>query len=234
MRESVAMKKIIYIADPEIIAIPINECHEPLIDLKEQQTLQFGPPPESELTADDYTKMRKIVFEKLCQAQKDLPNQWRFRLYEGFRSIKVQQILFDEECQRVRERSPHLTGTDVFYEATRLVSPVTNLDGTQNIPPHNTGGAVDVEIVTVDGQLVDMGMAAKDWCQVAPELCQTDCNTISRTSKQNRKILLDVLCAHGFTNYPTEWWHFSYGDRYWAYHQNQAHSIYSSVEEIKY
>jgi hypothetical protein len=25
--------------------------------------------------------------------------------------------------------------------------------------------------------------------------------------------------AHGFVNYPTEWWHFSYGDRYWAYHQ---------------
>jgi D-alanyl-D-alanine dipeptidase len=23
--------------------------------------------------------------------------------------------------------------------------------------------------------------------------------------------------ATGFVNYPTEWWHWSYGDRYWAY-----------------
>jgi hypothetical protein len=32
-------------------------------------------------------------------------------------------------------------------------------------------------------------------------------------------------------NYPTEWWHYSYGDRYWAYHQNQPHAIYGPADE---
>ncbi len=226
------MKKIIYIADPEILSIPIVECNEPLIDVKNRQELQYGPPPECELTAECYTKMRETIFEKLCQAQNDLPHQWRFRLYEGFRSLQGQQMLFEQEYQRVLAREPHKNKSELFHETTRLVSPVTNLDGTKNTPPHNTGSAVDVEIITEEGELVDMGMAAKDWNQVAPELCLTDCNSISKTAKQNRKLLLGIMNSHGFVNYPTEWWHFSYGDRYWAYHQPVKQAIYGSVEEI--
>lgn len=224
------MKKIIYIADPEIQAIPINECHEPLVDLKNYKELLFGPPPESELTAVCYTKMRETVFEKLCLAQNDLPNHWRFKIYEGFRNLEVQQILFEEEYERVKQRYPQKTPQELFHETTRQVSPVKNLDGSLNIPPHNTGSAVDLEIVTADGKLVDMGMTAKDWTTVDPELCLTACDLISETAQQHRQILLDVLQAHGFVNYPTEWWHFSFGDRYWAYHKNAKEAIYGSAD----
>lgn len=174
--------------------------------------------------------MRKSVFEKLCQAQNNLPHQWRFKLYEGFRSLQVQQMLFAEEQQRVLIRYPHLNKQELFHETTRLISPVINFDGTKNIPAHNSGGAVDVEIVTANGELIDMGMAIKDWCHVDPELCLTDCDTLSDTAKRNRQLLLDVLQTHGFVNYPTEWWHFSYGDRYWAYHKNASCAIYGSAE----
>lgn len=227
------MKKIIYIADPEILAIPIVECHEPLVDIKDHSELQYGPVPECEWTADCYTKMRKTVFEKLCLAQKDLPNNWRFRLYEGFRSLKVQQMEFEQEYQRAVERHPHKNHQELFREATRLVSPVINLDGSKNIPPHNTGAAIDIEIITKEGELIDMGMTAEDWGNVNPELCLTDCKLISNVAQQNRQLLLEIMQAHGFVNYPTEWWHFSYGDRYWAYHQNAKHAIYGSVEETK-
>lgn len=227
------MKKIIYIADPEIISIPITECHEPLVDIKNHTELQYGPPPECELTTDCYTKMRKTVFEKLCLAQKDLPNQWRFRLYEGFRSLKVQQLLFDQRYKLVVADNPNGNKHEHFHETTRLVSPVINFDGSMNIPPHNTGAAVDVEIVTAEGQLIDMGMAAKDWCDVNPELCLTDYQLISPIAKDNRRLLFEIMTAHGFVNYPTEWWHFSYGDRYWAFHQNVKQAIYGSVENVK-
>jgi hypothetical protein len=33
------MKKILYIADPEILAIPITECHQPLIGIKTQEEI---------------------------------------------------------------------------------------------------------------------------------------------------------------------------------------------------
>ncbi|WP_406807061.1 hypothetical protein [Burkholderia semiarida] len=35
----------------------------------------------------------------------------------------------------------------------------------------------------------------------------------------------------GFTNYPSEWWHWSVGDRYWAVIQNESHAIYGPVDE---
>jgi D-alanyl-D-alanine dipeptidase len=224
------MKKIIYIADPEILAIPIAECNEPLIDAKNSDELLYGPPPESELTAPCYTKMRKSVFEKLCQAQKELPNGWRFQIFEGFRSLEVQQILFDEVYERVLTRIPNGTPKELFQETTRLISPVTNFDGTKNIPAHNTGAAIDIEILTETGELLDMGMTAKEWNSVNPDLCLTDCDIIDDNIKQNRRILLDLMQSHGFVNYPTEWWHFSYGDRYWAYHKNAKAAIYGSAD----
>ena len=30
-------------------------------------------------------------------------------------------------------------------------------------------------------------------------------------------------------NYPAEWWHWSYGDRYWAF-QNNGFAIYSAID----
>jgi zinc D-Ala-D-Ala dipeptidase len=228
----VTMKKILYIADPEILAVPIVECEEPLIDIKDHDELRYGPPPECELTATCYTKMRKTVYEKLCQAQKQLPKGWRFQLYEGFRSLNVQKMLFEQEYNRAIARNPNQNHQEYFKEATKRVSPVINLDGSNNIPAHNTGGAIDIEIMMDNGKLVDMGMAAKDWGDAIPELCFTDYTGISEPAKRNRKLLFDILTVHGFINYPTEWWHFSYGDRYWGYHQKVKRAIYGSVEEF--
>ena len=53
---------------------------------------------------------------------------------------------------------------------------------------------------------------------------------ISDTAKANRKILIDNMEKVGFTNYPTEWWHWSYGDCYWAF-INNSNAIYSGVKE---
>lgn len=226
------MQKHIYIADPEILLIPIKECGEPLIDIKNYNDLRFGDVPENEFTKDCYTKIRESVFKKLCAAQKMLPNKWCFRLYEGFRSLKVQQMLFEQEYKRVTSRFPNADQQKLFYETTRLISPVFNLDGSKNIPAHNTGGAVDVEIVDQNGDLVDMGMAAKDWYDVDPDLCLSDSHLINKRVAQNRKILREAMEANDFVNYSTEWWHFSYGDRYWAFHQSLKQAIYGSADDL--
>jgi len=38
------------------------------------------------------------------------------------------------------------------------------------------------------------------------------------------------MTVAGFVNYPTEWWHWSYGDRYWAYATHRSAAIYGPVE----
>jgi len=37
------------------------------------------------------------------------------------------------------------------------------------------------------------------------------------------------LHAAGLVNYPTEWWHWSYGDRYWAMATGAPAAIYGPV-----
>lgn len=226
------MSETINIADPKIVSIQIIECHEPLIDLKNQNLLQYGPPPETDLTKDCYTMLRKTVFKKLCAVQNDLPNGWKIRVYEGYRSRAVQKQLFDQHYAKNLKDFELLSEEKLFYKTTLLVSPIVNLDGSINIPAHNTGGAVDLEIIGPDGKLVDMGMELTAWADVDPDLCQTDCKKISEGVRESRTILLNVMKRHGFVNYPSEWWHFSYGDRYWAHCLKKDYAIYGSADDL--
>ncbi|MET1534747.1 M15 family metallopeptidase [Burkholderia sola] len=61
--------------------------------------------------------------------------------------------------------------------------------------------------------------------------CYTHNPFISRPAAANRKILIDALPRAGFTNYPSEWWHWSFGDRDWAVMQNESPAIYGPVDE---
>ena len=39
-----------------------------------------------------------------------------------------------------------------------------------------------------------------------------------------------ALTAAGLVNYPTEWWHWSYGDRYWALMTGAPAALYGPRE----
>jgi D-alanyl-D-alanine dipeptidase len=55
---------------------------------------------------------------------------------------------------------------------------------------------------------------------------RTDARGLGQEARQNRILLLEAMESTGFVNYPHEWWHFSYGDRYWAYVKGQPAAIY--------
>jgi zinc D-Ala-D-Ala dipeptidase len=38
-----------------------------------------------------------------------------------------------------------------------------------------------------------------------------------------------ALRGAGLVNYPTEWWHWSYGDRYWAMMTGATAAVYGPV-----
>lgn len=223
------MKKSSVINEEKINSIFIRENSEPLVDLKKQRKLAYGPPPETLLTQNDYTKLRKTVYEKLCLAQKQLPYDWKFRIYEGLRSLNVQKILFDEHYNNLRLKNPNKSEEELFKEASLLIAPVSFFKGEPNTPPHSTGGAVDLELIDSNGNLIDFGMAIKDWYKVDPDVCETYSQNISAEASQNRKILLDIMYEYDFVNYPHEWWHFSYGDRLWAFLKGKQEAIYAGI-----
>jgi len=172
--------------------------------------------------------MRLEVYRKLLRVQKSLPGPYRLRLYEGLRSPDVQALLFEQEMQRVRARKPSLFPEQVQAETSVLVSPVIRLNGSINTPPHSTGGAVDVEIVDGSGEVIDYGMEIRDWSVVGPELCAPSCPSLTVSAKRNRSILCELMDREDFVRYEHEWWHFSYGDQYWASKKGRAFALYGA------
>ncbi len=220
----------ILIADPRVLAIPVKENHESMIDLVFQSEITIGPSPEIENNTD-YTKMRKTVYEKLLFAQSLLPKNIKFCLYEGYRSLSLQKFLFESRQKNVLAAHPHLSNKELFDEVIRMVSPVINYDGSTNIPPHSTGAAVDIYLIDEKGEALDMGIHPKDWLlDVDGTLSKTNAPEISDEAKKNRQIMSGVMSKAGFVNYFTEYWHWSYGDRYWAYQTQQLHAIYGVIE----
>ena len=43
------------------------------------------------------------------------------------------------------------------------------------------------------------------------------------------RALAAALEGAGLVNYPTEWWHWSYGDRYWAYATGAERALYGPL-----
>lgn len=217
-------------SSPQVQATPVKECAEPLVDIALASDLLFGSPPECPKTEPHYRFIRRSVLERLQRAQSLLPDGIYLRLYEGYRSLQVQQLLFDQEYARVKQRQPELSDAQAYRETTRLVSAVRRPDGSMNVPPHATGGAVDVELVDANGQVLDFGMEIAQWSQVDPGLCLTDAGGLSDSARDHRQMLQDVMKRAGFVNYPEEWWHFSYGDQLWAYVAGNPVAIYGVVE----
>jgi D-alanyl-D-alanine dipeptidase len=220
--------EIVLIADLRVLSIPIVENKEALIDLKDQSEIAYGHSPEIP-DNQDYTKIRLTVYNKLIEAQKLLPQGLRFCLYEGYRSLNTQKLLFATHYQQLQKLHPEWGPAICFEETTKLVSPITNKDGSANIPPHSTGGAIDIYLINDKG-IVDMGICVENWLMdVNGELSATNSNKISDQAKMYRKIMHTALESVDFVNYSTEYWHWSFGDRYWAYHKKADHAQYGTI-----
>jgi D-alanyl-D-alanine dipeptidase len=93
------------------------------------------------------------------------------------------------------------------------------------VPPHSTGGAIDISIIGPDGRQLDMGSRLGRFT----EKTYTGSNKIPLEARKNRSLLINVMTNFGFINYPTEWWHWSYGDQYWAAALKKKYSIYGGI-----
>lgn len=70
---------------------------------------------------------------------------------------------------------------------------------------HNKGGAVDITLVTLDGEELDMGTDFDFFGQKAHH----DYTQLSKNVLENRKLLKETMEKHGFWSIRTEWWHYN-------------------------
>ena len=94
---------------------------------------------------------------------------------------------------------------------------------------HSTGGAVDLTIVGPDGETLEMGTGFDEFNDATWTYAfEPDSGTglVNDEARDNRRLLYNVMTEVGFTNLPSEWWHFDYGDGMWAQLKNE-NAIYA-------
>ena len=212
-----------------ISEVPIHENGDLLIDLKDQSVIAYGE--RFILDNPGCTIIRKTVYDKLCQAQALLPSGLRFEVNIGLRTLAIQAKLFQERYEQLKEKFPSKSDAEIFDETCNFVAPVITLEGKKNTPPHSTGGAIDIVLMTEGGDPVDMGDDPND--SFNPAVIQTNSTLISAEARANREILGKALSSVGFVNYPAEFWHWSYGDRRWAFVTNAPCAVYGAVDAAK-
>ncbi|MEU7861654.1 M15 family metallopeptidase [Nonomuraea sp. NPDC049141] len=206
---------IVLISDPRVAAIPVRDNGEELADVR-------GRLRVDERMADRsgaYAHLRSGLLARLERAERRLPDGFHLLIVEGYRPIDTQRRIFEEYRDGLRAAFPEMSPDEAHIAASRYVSPV-------DVAPHTAGAAVDLTLCAPDGTEYDMGTQVNDNPEESEGGCYTDATNISADARAHRKILAAALEPVGLVNYPTEWWHWSFGDRYWALAEGRPYAVY--------
>ncbi len=206
----------------ELRKVKIVECGEPLVDFAIEcpNLVQTTP-------AFDYTRatlVRSAVAEMLNLAAESLPKGVKLGIIEGWRPRHVQRRMYLTSWLRFKNLHPEWSDAHLG----KVVSRYTHPPEAAAPPPHSSGGAVDLVLVDSDGRRLDHSSPYETF---DPRNYPAACQGLSPNAAENRSILRAALLAAGFTNYPSEYWHWSYGDQGWAYRSagRHPHAIYGPI-----
>ncbi|MEU2777991.1 M15 family metallopeptidase [Streptomyces sp. NPDC007162] len=201
------MTDIITLSDSRVAEVTVRDCGEPLVDLRDTPCLRID---RRQADADgSYAHLRLSVLRRLLRAQSLLPAGIRFLVVEGYRPPGLQHRYFEEYAATLRAARPEAGPALIRELASAYISP-------PEVAPHVSGGAVDLTLCTADGTELPLGTEVNATPEESAGACRTGAANIGARARANRASMDRALTAAGFVNYPTEWWHWSYGDRYWA------------------
>jgi D-alanyl-D-alanine dipeptidase len=211
--------KLVLIADPEVTRIPIVDCGDALVDARPWVMVDERRRDRQGL----HGYMRRGLLRRLLTAQRLLPDGWQFLVIEAYRRPQMQRRLFERYAEQQAAANPYASREEIDRLASRWVAPV-------DFAPHVAGAALDLTLWA--GCEIDMGSDEGATPEESGGRCYFDAvGLITREARRNRAILAFALSSAGFVNYPTEWWHWSYGDRYWAFQTNATVAHYGPVDD---
>jgi zinc D-Ala-D-Ala dipeptidase len=200
----------ILLSDPRVRAVPVAECGEPLVRLPHDLS------PAGAL-------VRAGLAERLRDADALLPPGVRLRVVEGFRPVEQQRAIIASYAAELRQLHPGIGTSELERLTSRFVSPV-------DVAPHVAGAAVDLTLVDVCGDELDLGTPIDATPEQSDGRCWFAADGIGADARAHRGLLAEVLGGQGLVNYPTEWWHWSFGDRYWALTTGAGSALYGPVD----
>lgn len=211
---------VLLMGDPAVAAVPVVECGSPLVDLH-GTTLALDDRKRD--PAGAFALLRAELVDRLVEAQRRLPDGLALLVVEGYRPPALQRSYFDEYRDQLRRLRPGLPAAELDLAASRYISPPA-------VAPHCAGAAVDLTLRTAEGRELDLGTPVNATPEESRGGCCTGSDAVVGVPRENRQVLVTALGSVGLVNYPTEWWHWSAGDRYWATVTGAATACYGPVE----
>lgn len=196
----------VLLADAEIRSVLVTDTGEPLVPIALEGGTQL---------------LRAGVATRLRIAAGLLPRDRRLVLVEGHRSPLDQQRIWDRYSAEVARAHPAADAEERRRLTSRFVSPL-------EVAPHVAGAAVDVTLVDRHGGPVDLGTPVDATWEESDGACRFEA-PIGPRARAERTALARALHLAGFVNYPTEWWHWSFGDRYWAWTTGARAALYGPI-----
>lgn len=197
------------LSHPSVQAVPLRDNGEPLVEV--------------DTGLGGCVSVRAGIAERIVVARALLVEPFTLVVLDGHRSAARQMMLERAYIAQLTRRYPTLTEKQLRILSSRAVAPLS-------VAPHVAGAAVDVTLIDRRGRVVDMGSDVDATPEECDMRCFTGAQNISRAARANRTILAEAMGGAGFVNYPTEWWHWSYGDRYWALKTGAGHALYGPIE----
>ena len=183
---------------------PLVRLQDPVAWVSAYQELGIGPDRGP-------LRVRAGVFSRLLEARRDLPAGFDLLVLDGWRDMAFQSLLL----RHYRSLELNTSGYVSDPSETRIV------------PPHVTGGAVDLTLA-YEGIPLALGTDFDAFdSQAHFDAEQAD---HPESVLGLRALLYTTMLGAGFSPYPLEWWHWSYGDQWWAAFTGRDESLFGLVE----
>lgn len=218
--------------------IPIKDCGEPLVAIPRDRFRFVEPHPYASLGAPygntSPWQLRSGVLDALLRVQADLEAQqpgWSLLLFDAYRPNAVQAFMVEREFKLLAEAEgwdyPQVTAAQRDHLAAKVfrIWGVPSEDPTTP-PSHSTGAVVDLTLADATGLEVEMGSPIDENSDRSnPDYFATAKDAAGQTAHRNRELLNDLMTSAGFHRHLVEWWHFSQGDQYWTWREQETKGL---------
>lgn len=193
-------------------AVAVHESAEPLVPVP---VATFVPYDRLTLPPRGPLIVRQGVAERLAAVAAALPEPFGLVVLDAWRSPGYQAALL----AHYRDAIPGLRAGFVADAA----------DGPT--PPHTTGGAVDLTLAWA-GEPLALGTDFDAFTDDArPAAAERTGDSGAAQVRDLRRMLATAMTGQGFAVHPLEWWHWSYGEQWWAAASGRPGCPYGAVVE---
>jgi D-alanyl-D-alanine dipeptidase len=217
------------LSDARVSAMPTVECGERLVAIAGLHARLSIDESDANIACLGYQPtftVRESVACRLVDAVSNLPSDYCLLVKESLRPAALQRFYFERRLRKILTSNPGLSESDAIEVTSRFVAP-------PSVAGHPGGGAIDITLCSRDGRELDLG-CAYDADEVASGgACFSQFENLNAHARKHRSLMFAALEDVGFVNYPFEWWHWSYGDKYWAVVKQQANALYGPIESLE-